>query len=263
MGKKPEEKAGGAPAWMVTFSDLTTLLLTFFVLLLSFANTDLIKYKEAVGSLKNAFGVQTKEMGDFPAQSSNPISLEVSAPKPFTILERDTLSGAKSKDETNTSELEKNRTGEMKATSDLELELKNYIMDEGLEGELGLSVEDGKVTLRAVSKIMFLAGSAKITDFELLKKIAFLLKTKKNFNITIEGHTDDVISGGDGYPSNWELSAIRATSVLRFLSQSGVSDNRLRAISYGSTRPYVPNTNSQNRDKNRRVEFIFSQGSWD
>lgn len=263
MGRKPEEAKGGAPAWIVTMSDLNQLLLTFFILLFSFANTDLIKYKEAVGSLKNAFGVQTKEMGEFPAQSSNPISLEVSAPKPFTIIEKETLTGAKSKIETEATENERNITGEMRASSDLELELKNYIMDEGLEGELGLSVEEGKVTLRAVSKIMFTAGSAKIIDFELLTKIAFLLKTKKNFNVTIEGHTDDVISGGDGYPSNWELSAIRATSVLRFLVQSGVSENRLRAVSYGSTKPYVPNTNSQNRDKNRRVEFVFSQGVWD
>lgn len=262
MGKKPQEAPKGAPAWMTTFSDLVTLLLTFFVLLLSFANTDLIKYKEAVGSLKEAFGVQTKEIGDFPTQSSNPLSLDVSAPKPFTILEQDTLQGARSKEDVDTTKNQEFKDGEEKAYNEVEQDLKNYIMNEGLEGDLGLSVEEGKITLRAMSKIVFAPGSAKILDFSVLKKIAYLLKVKNSFNVTIEGYTDNT-PAGSGYPSNWELSAIRATTILRFLVQSGISENRLRVVSYGQTKPYVPNTNASNREKNRRVEFVFTQDEWE
>lgn len=263
MARKEEAKKGGAPAWMVTFSDLVTLLLTFFVLLLSFANTDLIKYKEAVGSLKEAFGVQTKEIADFPSQSSTPLSLEVAAPKPFSIIEQDTLRGARSKVDSTTKDKEKHSDGEKKSFEELGETLKNYIMNEGLEGEFGLSVEEGRVVLRAVTKELFAPGSATIVDFDLLKKVAFLLKTRTNFNLTIEGHTDDTATKAGTYPSNWELSAIRATTALRFLSQSGISENRLRALAYGSAKPYLPNTNPSNREKNRRIEFVFTLDGWD
>jgi len=262
MPKKQEYKKG-APAWMTTFSDLVTLLLTFFVLLLSFANTDLIKYKEAVGSLKEAFGVQTREVADFPTQSSTPLSLEVAAPKPFSIIEQDTLRGARSREEISSSEKEKHKDGVSKAFEELGESLKNYIMNEGLEGEFGLSVEDGKVILRAVTKELFAPGSATIIDFDLLKKVAFLLKTRTNFNLTIEGHTDDTPTRAGTYPSNWELSAIRATTALRFLSQSGISENRLRALAYAASKPYLPNINANNREKNRRIEFVFTLDTWE
>lgn len=262
MGKNKEEVKKGAPAWMTTFSDLVTLLLTFFVLLLSFANTDLIKYKEAVGSLKEAFGVQTKEIADFPTQSSDPLSLDISAPKPFTIIEQETTRGARSQTDLDTKENKDYESKENLAYDELEKDLKNFIMDEGLQGELGLSVESGKVTLRAISQVMFAPGSAKVINFSVLDKISYLLKVKHSFKISIEGYTDNTPSGS-GYPSNWELAAIRATTVLRYLVQSGISENRLRAISYGKTKPYVPNTNSSNRKKNRRVEFVFTQGVWE
>ena len=268
--KKPEEQAGGAPAWMVTFSDLVTLLLTFFVLLLSFANTDLIKYKEALGSLKDAFGVQTREIGTFQAQSPSPISLDAPTPKPFSVIENDVPPGGKNaikKDDENKEDGEKEDGASEESNNDTHKmleEIKKYIMDEGLLSEVGVEVEDGKIKIRARLKVVFESGSAKIKkgSYELLKKIAFFLK-KTKYYLTIEGHTDNTPAKGSAFPSNWELSSVRATTVLRFINMTGVSRTRLRAIGYADSQPLVPNTSRTNRLKNRRVEFVFTKGMWE
>ncbi|MBN1114807.1 MAG: OmpA family protein [Oligoflexia bacterium] len=261
--KKKEEQKAGAPAWMVTFSDMTTLLLTFFVLLLSFANTDLIKYKEALGSLKDAFGVQTLEIGNFQAQSPSPISLEAPTPKPFAIIEHEVSGGRRADTQEDVREGEAVEEGLDKETKEMLEDIRKLIMDEGLLDEVGVDVEQGKIHIRARANVLFDSGSVKIKreSYSLLKKIAFLMK-KTRYNLTIEGHTDsDSVSGS--FPSNWELSSVRATTVLRFINLAGVDKVRLRPIGYGDSRPLVPNTSARNKVLNRRVEFVFTKEMWE
>jgi chemotaxis protein MotB len=136
-------------------------------------------------------------------------------------------------------------------------------MDEGLLNEVGVEVEEGKIKIRAKVKLFFGSGSARIQSrsYELLKKISFFMKKTRYF-LTIEGHTDNLPAKGSAFPSNWELSSVRATTVLRFIALSGISRTRLRAIGYADSKPLVPNTSKRNREKNRRVEFVFTKEDW-
>ena len=77
-----EEVEEGAPAWMATFADMSTLLLTFFVLLLSFANMDAQKFREMLGSVKDAFGVQKETPGDYMTRSTDPLGLNLNTAEP-------------------------------------------------------------------------------------------------------------------------------------------------------------------------------------
>ena len=226
-----EECEEGAPAWMATFADMSTLLMTFFVLLLSFSNMDVQKFKSMLGSVKDAFGTVTENPGDFAEKSSTPVSIQLSEKESGMI--------------------------DMLEMGD---KVKQAITDHELENEAQVSVDEKGVTLKITGKLMFDAGSASIKEeFKpFLDSIAKIIK-ENDYLVAIEGHTDNIpIKNSPLYPSNWELSSARATSVLRYLvEKKGIPAKRLMAVGYADTRPLVPNDSPENRAKNRRVEFHF------
>jgi chemotaxis protein MotB len=106
--------------------------------------------------------------------------------------------------------------------------------------------------------VLFNSGSATLNKnaLPILDKIARLLFEYPEYNINIKGHTDNVPISTKQFPSNWDLSAIRATTVLKYLIQKGIKPERLTATGYGDVMPLVPNTSAENRAINRRVEFV-------
>ena len=230
-----EECEEGAPAWMATFADMATLLMTFFVLLLSFSNMDVQKFKSMLGSVKDAFGTVTENPGDFEEKSSTPVSIQLSEKESSMI--------------------------DMLEMGD---KVKQAIEDHGLEGEAEVSTDENGVTLKITGKLMFDAGSASIKE-EFKPFLASITKIIKenNYPVAIEGHTDNIpMTSSPIYPSNWELSSARATAVLRYLvEEKGIPPKRLMAVGYADTRPLVPNDTPENRAKNRRVEFHFMKES--
>ncbi len=226
-----DECEEGAPAWMATFADLATLLMTFFVLLLSFSNMDVVKFRTMLGSVKDAFGTVTENPGDFEERSSTPVSIQLSEKESSMI--------------------------DMLEMGD---KVKQAIEDHELENEAEVTIDDNGVTLKITGKLMFDAGSASIKeDFKpFLNTIAKIIN-ENNYPVAIEGHTDNVpMTSSPLYPSNWELSSSRATAVLRYLvEEKGIPAKRLMAVGYADTRPLVPNDSPENRAKNRRVEFHF------
>lgn len=229
----------GAPLWIVTFADLSTLMLTFFVLLLSFANTDLIKFKEMLGSVQGAFGVKVKRQGEF----------------------QDTLSG----EGTVESEKEKTRLDE-KVKIRRQLEKVNTIIKEAVgESEMAGDMEtisQGTATLiRVKGEALFPSGLTKINPkaVPFLNTLAEVLK-KTKFNIKIEGHTDNVpvkVGEDSVYKSNWEISGARAAVVVRYLISKKVNPEQLAAVGYGHISPIATNDTPEGRAKNRRVEFLI------
>lgn len=221
----------GAPAWMATFSDLATLLLTFFVLLLSFAELNVTEFKEMLGSVRDAFGVQFESQGHFEALSISPISMS------------DMGSGPQVQEE-------------------MVREIEELIEEEELEEDVEIELNQGGVTVRVRDRLLFGSGSANIEHLEsaeVLTKIASLGEVFRG-DISIEGHTDNRPIRTARFPSNWELSAARATSVLRFLVQeTELSRDRMRIAGYADTRPLGPNNSNEGRGRNRRVEFRFSR----
>jgi chemotaxis protein MotB len=228
----------GPPAWMATFADLAILLLTFFILLLSFANLDAQKFREMLGSVKDAFGVQKQTAGDFAARS-------------FTVLDFPVHEGAPGRGSWNQGE----------ATHTPSMDQAVSIIQAQFQ-ELGSAAEvfweEEGVTVRVDGKLLFPSGSAQLRPeaAEIMAGMGGLLQ-KYVFDLYILGHTDSVPIETAQFPSNWELSSARAAAALRYLVQGGIDPGRLVAVGFAESRPIDTNANPEGRARNRRVEFLF------
>ncbi len=224
MPKKEKKQAAGAPAWMVTFSDMVTLLLTFFVLLLSMANMDKVKFKDASSSLRQAFGVMG---GGTRADISSPQVVS------FHPIADD-------------------------FTSRLYKRLRTQANQLKIDRNIRLVKDRGAVVLRVNSSVLFEAGQTEVRAgaYPVLRDVAALIKNLP-LHLRIEGHTDDSPSARKGY-TNWDISVDRAVSVLKFFDREQlVPLDRMSAVGYGSQRPLVKESTAEGRALNRRVEFVL------
>lgn len=138
--------------------------------------------------------------------------------------------------------------------------LAQSLKQEISDGKIQLSELKGKMTVQLKDKILFASGSARVgkEGEEALKKIADALKTVQGKIIRVEGHTDDVPTGGGQFPSNWELSLARAMAVVRSLQNAGVDPTFLSAAGYGQYQPIAANDSAENRSLNRRIEIVLA-----
>ena len=242
--EQPEDEAPGnrgTPAWMATFADMMSLLLCFFVLLLSFANMDVVKFREMMGSLKDAFGVKVQDPGQFKAKSSTLIEISESEKKPIIELEP---------------ELEDSR---QRVDRELVKRVDKFIDDRGLAGIVDAVPGKRGVTIRIKGKLMFETASDVMRPeaTPILLEIAELT-ARYDYKIAVEGHTDDVPIRTERFPSNWELSAARAVAGARFLIEQGkVQPERIMASGRAHTRPITHNRTPEAQALNRRLEFVF------
>jgi chemotaxis protein MotB len=151
------------------------------------------------------------------------------------------------------------RIAQMKSTYD---ELVNKMEAEIERGEITISELQGELTVNMVNKILFPSGSATIKKegLKVLEKVGEVVKNVKDKNIHVEGHTDNVpISGRltEKFPTNWELSTARATSVVRFLRTLDIPGERLAAVGYGQFQPIADNDTAEGRAENRRIQIIL------
>jgi len=284
MDELPEEEKAGIPAWVVTFADLMSLLMCFFVLLLSFSEIDAQKFKQIAGELSKAFGVQREvpvlevPMGTSPIfdqfSPAPPEPTVVNEVKQTTTDEQPELETLKSPtdvavesttDEQPELETLKSPT-DVAVESAIQEELEKTL--EQVRSVLETAIEDGRVNLiqdnhriivRVEEKGAFPSGSADLTwEFEgLLLEMADILVQIPG-KLTIEGHTDDVPIRTQRFYSNWDLSAARAAAVANaLLAEGNLKPARLAVTGLAYTEPRVPNTSSENRAKNRRVEIII------
>ena len=241
-----EECKRGAPAWIMTFADLATLMLTFFVLLLSFANMDIVKFKDMLGSVQDAFGVTKKVKGEF----------------------QSVLKGEDADKETMPSSADKAKAKADEEKAKEELERQN--MSQKIEGaakeinkskNIDVSIGAHGVKVRIKGNFFFNPGSSILRkeSLQFLNSISQIME-EFPFKLIVEGHTDSIPISTAQFPSNWELSAVRATTVLRyFVEQKGIDSSRLSAIGYAANKPIASNEKAEGRAQNRRVEFVFSK----
>jgi len=228
MARKEKKQAVGAPMWMVTFSDMVTLLLTFFVLMLSMANMDQVKFEKASNSLAGAFGVMgsSRQAEQVPPRvvSYVPVADDFTA----KVFRR----------------------------------IRVKMHELRLNQEIKLVKDRGAVILRVDEAVLFASGESRLNPEAgpILRKVAELVGPLP-LNMKIEGHTDD--RGAE--MANWELSVDRAVAVLRFLATNQLLPmTRMAATGYGSQKPLFPNNSDRERALNRRVEFVLeSQGAPD
>ena len=142
--------------------------------------------------------------------------------------------------------------------SQINMEVKKLVKEQDLQQQVKVRMDARGVTLEIASDLAFNVGSAdlsrSIKDF-LIKLVSTM--DKATYAIAVEGHTDNVPIRSGVFPSNWELSAARASAVIRYLTSQGIAPDKFRAIGFGDTAPKVDNSTAENRAKNRRVDITF------
>lgn len=256
--KKQDE---GLPAYMATFADLMSLLMCFFVLLLSFAEIDALKYKMVVKSLENAFGVQREVAANEIPKGTSIIAQEFSPgepkPTPLKVVRQETTDETREQLKV-TMDAEKVAEQQAQQVAEETQKFKDALEKEIEEGLIVIESQFNRIVIRIREKGSFTSGDARLNNefIPILRKIHNVL-LKTNGRIAVAGHTDDVPINTSRYRSNWELSTSRATSVVHELLAPGdMPAERFVLEGYADTRPLVPNDSPTNRAKNRRVEII-------
>jgi len=266
----------GAPGWVVTFGDMMSLLLTFFVLLFTYSQLDAEKYKALAGSLREAFGSTLMEQmtgmvsvgGDTtavvvlpakePPQVAQPAGDQAAEAKEKSETPADIPAAAADVDDVDEEDLIDGYEEVMKArVTALQAELRKAVAQELHGARIEVSRLEENVLIRFPSEIAFASGRGQINEqfAGLLANLRPLLKGAPG-EVIVSGHTDDVPISGGRYRSNWELSAARATSVVHALVQDGgISPHRVTVQGFGDSRPLVANETDANRARNRRVEI--------
>lgn len=231
--KKKKNKESGGGTWLATFSDLMTLLLTFFILLFSMSSVSEDKFTEASMSLQGAFFGRTGGGSILPYNRNS-----------------DLESGNRGGGAMNDIPEEVTR---------MYKEALKIIGEEGIGDQVTVSSDQDGVYLDIQESILFDSGEATISDMgsETLDSLNQLLSMTDN-DIIVEGFTDDIPISTSNYDSNWELSAERAMSVVRYLAEQGtINPSRLSGRGYGEFNPVLPNDSPENRAKNRRVNIVL------
>ncbi len=277
------ECPAGLPAWMATFADLMSLLMCFFVLLLSFSEMDAMKFKRLAGSMAQAFGVQNKlKVTDVPKGTSiiaQEFSPGTPSPTPINeiwqktedITEMSLEVQCAQEYDVEAGDIDKEAGVQLKIKQRLEqlinetkqdaLELANELKDQIVAGEIEIETDGNKIIIRIREKGSFKSGSHVMNDdyYDVMDDIRAVLLQKPGM-IQVQGHTDDIPIRSSRYRSNWELSTSRAVSVAQALMDGKVSPRRFEVSGFADTRPLISNTNSANRARNRRVEIVIRQG---
>ncbi len=225
----------GSPAWVMVYADLMTLLLTFFILLFMFSTINVDKFKKVVTSLQENLGDRTSTSGVL-----HPAGDPHSRPQPV-------------------------QTEPSTALQALELmrEMHTFIQIRSLGPMIDVQLEESSVIVRMKDQAFFASGSGTLNPDAntILSDITKVFERFPEYMINIKGHTDNVPISTAQFPSNWELSAIRATTVLKHLLDKGVSPRRVTATGFADSMPLGPNDTEAQRSKNRRVEFVLEKAT--
>lgn len=273
----------GIPAWVMTFADLMSLLMCFFVLLLSFSEMDALKFKRLAGSMAQAFGVQNRLNVDDIPKGTSIIAQEFSPgiPEPTPINEiyqstREITENTLDFEETEMFDVEQGREDltqgvELPIVEQLEelvaetaedaRELSAALRVQIVRGEVEIETEGRKILVRIMERGSFEPGSAELTAayYPVLRYVREVIARREG-SVSVEGHTDDLSIRSSRFRSNWDLSAARAVSVAQELFVDDVlNPRRFSVTGFAHVQPLVPNISSENRDTNRRVEIVIRQ----
>lgn len=284
----------GLPAWMGTFADLMSLLMCFFVLLLSFSEMDVLKFKQIAGSMKFAFGVQNKiEVKDIP-KGTSVIAMEFRPgrpdPTPIETIQQQTIDmtqptlefqagdedssggrqtqrgdqrGGQAQNTASDSAASSSQSSDKEQDNEMMKKVAEQLQKEIADGSIEMESLGQQITIRIRENGSFSAGSAFLQpQFKpVLKKIGTMLADMPG-EIEISGHSDGQHIANELYRSNWDLSAQRAVAVAEELRNApGFDESRMSVVGLANTRPLVENAaTADDRARNRRVEININQG---
>jgi chemotaxis protein MotB len=248
--KSEEQEGSGMERWLLSYADFITLLMVFFIMMYALSKVDVAKYNAIAQSLSVVLTGSTIQDLNKPGPSLAPgvsgAQVSVQSIKPELTARQMEAVQKQIEDFINTDKIK----GSSNAMGQSSTKLADYI--EIIEQERGLviSIKD---------TLLFPSGSDELNPQArvVIEQLGVVLKQVPN-QIRIEGHTDDLAINTSQFPSNWELSVARATTVLHVLQNvDGFDASRLSVAGYGEYKPLVPNTNAVNRSKNRRVDIVI------
>ena len=256
-----KSESAGVPAWVMTFADLMTLLMCFFVLLLAFSEMDVAKFKQLSGSMKDAFGVQTEvEVRTIP-KGTSVVAQEFSPGRPeqtaMNEVRQFTIDSNR-----NTLDALDRELKEIEETRDHARRLRLALQEEIDKGSVSIETEGVKIVVHIMENASFDSGYADMRpEFRpVLAKISNLIDSTSG-EITISGHTDNVPISNERFRSNWELSTSRAVSVTHeLLKVADIDPGNVIVTGHADTRPRASNDTADDRSKNRRVDISIIRG---
>ena len=265
--------------WLLTYADMLTLLFALFMVLFSISSVNISKYQVLQQSLKAAFsgsilpgGRSIIQSGSESTSAHTPATAEVPSIVPLTPTP--TSRSSSSTGSANSATAKPMNTAQLQAALDsmsasiaeqntfeqLKQKMDAYAKAHGFGDKVQTTVEHRGLVVRVLTdNLLFDSGSATLQPQadSLLDQVARLLNLDKSHPITVEGHTDNQPISNAQFPSNWELSTARATTVVRFMISRGVSAYRLGAVGYADLHPIESNATAAGRAQNRRVEIVL------
>jgi chemotaxis protein MotB len=254
--------------WLLTYADMLTLMFALFMVLFSISSVNISKYKSLQQSLKSAFshsvlpgGRAIMQSGSQSTSANHPVGAAVPAITPITPSiphPRDTSAAQISKAMLSASGAQQ----EQASFQALKAKLDAYARAHGLSKQLQTVIDKRGLVVRVLTdKLLFDSGSATLqpAGLPLLQEIGSLLNVDRTHPITVEGNTDTQPIHSAQFPSNWELSTDRATTVVRYLIAHAVVAQRLAAAGYADLHPVSSNTTAVGRARNRRVDIVLQR----
>ncbi len=260
--QKIDDAPQGAPAWMATYGDMVTLLLCFFVLLFSMSSVDVAKFKAAMSSFADQVDVLP---GGEALTDGDLLNNGVSQLSDLQILIHGNLNLNTEQDNTpdkdDDVENEQEKTLEYYRAGKIAESIEEQIRDEGYTAEVvAVSYTSNYIKMTLQGEFLFDSGKATLRTeaVSAIEVIANILKEQEynQYDIQIEGHTDNLNINNAQFPNNWILSSYRAYAVLEeLLDTHGFDPKKVAATGYGEYRPISSNDTLEGRAKNRRVEI--------
>ena len=248
------EEESGSERWLLTYADMITLLMVLFIVLFSIGQVDLKKFEQLREGLTESFGTPSPALDNNAPGTEGVLDGGVAAAGEDMTAEE--IAQALESQATRVASLRQ----EQEQLKETEEQIQGTLAGQGLGDQVQYRLTPRGLVLNIVSdQVLFDLGRADLKPEGrlVLDGVANALQGIPN-EIAIEGHTDDrPLNGGLPYPTNWELSTGRATSVLRyFVEAKGIAADRVSAAGYADQQPLVPNDNGFNQARNRRVEIV-------
>lgn len=246
--RKPLDDDDDSPdRWLVSYADFITLLFAFFVVMYSISSVNLGKYDKLATAMGGAFTGE-KSSSHIKMNSQNTDASGRQKNHPMTLIKPLPLSHL----------YQEKMRRERESMTNMGIDLSNKLSPLISEGKVRVMQNNRGVRIDINESLLFSPGSAELaaTASSIINEIASMLKDNQR-HIQVEGHTDNIAIHNATFFSNWELSAIRASSVVRMLSDTGIAEKRLSALGFGSTQPISENETAIGRNKNRRVSIMI------
>lgn len=266
-GEESEER------WLLTYADMITLLMALFMVLFSISSVNISKYQTLQKSLKAAFsgnilpgGKAISQQGSTANASHVPATFELQAIEPVqtqgsSALQNSTARSSPTASATQAAIAQQSAAQrETNEFAQIKHELDAYAKSHGFSSSVKTTIEKRGLVIRVLTDdLLFASGQATLSSnaTSLLSEIGQLLNIDETHPISVEGNTDDVPIHSSLYPSNWQLSTARASSVVEFLITHGIAASRLTASGNADQRPVASEATEAGRARNRRVEIVL------